>query len=169
MKRAEVMEELFAGDAAQSAVGATRPQLELGVGKRSGYVLQGLALLIETKECKRCKQCFRFPSNVMLKLYHPQTRTSIYVNPKVDIWDLDLPRETKEIHIPLSSCEACFAMKVTKKTPSDYELFGQHLSKKQLEELRIKIHDAQEQRSNFWKAPKAKKPEKPIPKIEELF
>lgn len=92
-----------------------------------GYTLQAVCLVVHEVTCTKCKAITRFPQGTMLRLSNRDG--SIYVSPKVASWDLDLPREKREVSTTVDACEECFKVATGKKRNDEYTLWDRAVGK----------------------------------------
>lgn len=154
------------------------------MNRASGFTMAALTLVINQVNCLKCKTSHSYSQGVMLKLKGKQGEF-IYIKPKVNAFDLDLPREKRNIPYHVEACENCFICNETpaqfslfekeKKKKEEFTLLGTKIGKKDLFILRPKsslsppTHVLPSSLNAPVKEKKKKKPEKKSSSVLELF
>lgn len=92
------------------------------------YSLKSLCLVNEERHC-RCGQIYHVPSNLALVLVSKGKQ--VYCQPPTNVFEFDLPRETRTFTVPIRACRECFEVSSVEqpllfgsREPEKYDLFN---------------------------------------------
>lgn len=143
----------------------------------TGYSLKAISLVIHEVTCQKCKAISRFPQGTMLRLQRGSD--SIYVPPKVSPFDVDLPREKREVRTTVDACEECFKMEKREAQRGDglYSLLDRRVGTKnelfirptKVEDIEFRMAGNAINNAHPAKRGRKPKPAEPEVQLKDLF